>query len=359
EYLEGPLSVIYQVYRYCWRQLLYYPLAILLLRNRRQLEIAFVVFVLVGSACSLMGFQQGFAGLEATGPFPTKNGLGGALIMPFLFAVAGLFHIEAPWPWRMHILCVLIIARGLLFAGSRGAFVAVFCGLIYFMGWMLLRPRSRALALRFVGATLLLVVVTFALRPNIMERPNIQHLLTTSKGTDDDNMRWRMQERWPYFWHKIMDNPWLGVGTDMDTSLGDSAITPHNGYLGEAVVSGLPAMVLLVSLALVTLWNGMRLFRRNVPYWQQITGLAIAATLVGFLVHNMVDQTFKVAFATKVLWILTASAAQLMFQPQEFSGAGIYGAAKKSRRKRTAALPLQSSTPQAAMPQVVAPPSRT
>ncbi|HVM95942.1 MAG TPA: O-antigen ligase family protein [Candidatus Acidoferrales bacterium] len=357
EYLEGPLSTIYQVYRYCWRQLLYYPLALLLLRNRRQVETAFIVFVLVGTACSLMGFSQGFAGLEATGPFATKNGLGGALIMPFLFSVAGLFHVEAPWPWRLHVVCALIIARGLLFAGSRGAFVAVLCGFVYFMGWMLVRPRSRALAMRFGAVTMLMVVLTLAVRPNIMERPNIQHLLTTSKGTDDDNMRWRMQERWPYFWHKIMDNPWLGVGTDMDTLLGDSAITPHNGYLGVAVVSGLPAMLLLVSLALATFWNGMRLFRRKLPYWQQITGLAIAATLVGLLVHNMVDQTFKLAFAVKVLWILSASAAQLMFRPQAFSGVGIYGGATAARAKRRDLLPVAAA--QTVAPQPVARQTRT
>jgi hypothetical protein len=333
-YFEGPASVTYQVYRYCWRPLLYYPLGVLLLRDRRQLESAFLVIVLCGATCSLMAFSQGFSGAEATGPFPTKNGLGGALIMPFLFGIAALFHIESAWPWRLHLLSVLIIARGLLFAGSRGAFVAVLGGLVFLMGWMLLRQRSRSRALRFLAVGSLLAVFTAALLPDFLQRPNIQHLLTTSRGTQDDNMRWRMQERWPHFWHKIMDNPWLGVGTDIDSTLGDSAITPHNGYLGVAVVSGLPSMFLLVGLTLMAMANGMRIFRRSKTYWQQVTGLAITASLVGLLVHNVVDQTFKLAFAVKVLWILAGSAALLAQRPQAFAGSGIYGTSKARRRQR-------------------------
>lgn len=321
EYFAGPTSIIYQVYRYCWRSLLFYPLAVLLIRNQKQIDTLLLAIVLSGTACALMAFQQGFAGAEARGPFVTKNVLGGALCMPFLLSIGAALGAPTQWRRRLYGLCALLIARGLLFAGSRGAFVAVFVAACVLVYWLVKIPAVRRRTLRTAAIGLFLMVSALALRPGLLDRPNVQHMFSTSKGTQDENMRWRIEQRWPHFWHKILQNPILGIGTDIDSSLGDSAVTPHNGYLGLAVVSGIPATILFVVLAGLGVANGRRAFRHAASGWQKIAGATIAAAIFALLVHNMIDQTFKLPYTQKGLWMAVAFATGLALRPAEFVAA--------------------------------------
>ncbi|MFQ5668691.1 MAG: O-antigen ligase family protein, partial [Candidatus Binatia bacterium] len=320
-YLTSPVAPASQLYRYCWRPILFYPLAILLLTDRKKLDTALLVIVLAGVACAVSAFSQGYSGAEATGPFVTKNQLGGALIIPILLAVSALFYAEARWLWRLYAVSAAVIARGLLFAGSRGAFVAVLGGATFFVGWLLTTSSGRAKTLRFAVAGALLVALAVTMKPDLWERPTVRHLLTTRQGMHNANMQWRLQERWPYFWERALSNFWLGTGTDVDTTLGDSAVTPHNGYLGIAVVSGVPSLVLVLVLALQGVWNGVKIFRRGQDSWQRSRGLALAAAIVGILIHNIVDETFRLPFAGNVFWICVAATAALTKQPASFLAA--------------------------------------
>jgi O-antigen ligase len=328
QFFEGPTSIAYQVYRYCWRILLYYPLVTLLIRDRRQMEALLLAVIAAGTACAVMAFGQGWAGDEARGPFITKNVLGGALCLPFILSLGAALGEERPARRYAYALSALLMARGLLFAGSRGAFVAVFVGsALLFLGLRRVPGvRRRALKLAVVG--IFLTATAFALQPGLLERPNIQHLFTTARGTQDENMRWRIEQRWPHFWRKILQNPVLGIGTDIDYSLGDSAVTPHNGYLGLAIVTGLPGTILFVALAALGFVNGWRTFAHNRERWQRIAGLAIALSIFTFLLHNMVDQTFKLPFAQKVLWIFVVFATALAQRAKVF-----LPAARKAERK--------------------------
>ena len=338
DYLIATAGIAYQIYRYCWRSILYYPLTFWLLDDRRKfqagplsgvftalagwlrgdrkkLEALLLVIVLSGAACAAMTLPQGFAGDEATGPFLQKNILGGALVMPFLLSLWGTYYAPSRRQRRLYTLSFLLIARALLFAGSRGAFVAILGGVGFLLFWFLSTAHGRSRILRVVGVGALFGIVMLGLKPDLFERPSVQVFFSIKEGTRADTLQWRMRERWPYFWQKAMDNFWLGVGTDVDPSLGDSCITPHNGYLGVAAVSGIPSVIITVLLALLGLWNGMRAFLRSRDRWQSTAGLAITAALVGLLIHNIVDETIRISFAEQVLWIITAAAATLGKRP--------------------------------------------
>ncbi len=76
-----------------------------------------------------MAFQQGYSGDEATGPFLSKNALGGALIIPLITGSGRRASARGRWLWRFYAVSILVIGRGFLFAGSRGAFMAVVGGI--------------------------------------------------------------------------------------------------------------------------------------------------------------------------------------------------------------------------------------
>lgn len=314
--LTSPLAVTYQLYRYCWRPILFYPLACVLLDDRGKLLLAVRAIVICGAMCSVLAFSQGYAGVEVTGPFRTKNLLGGALIMPFVLSCAGLFDQGSRLGRGLSGICFLLMARGLLFSGSRGAFVAVFGSMAFLMPWLLSTSYGRSRTARLVITGTALALGVLALKPDLLERPNVQHLLTASRGTEADTMRWRMEERWPHFWQQALDNFWLGTGTDVDPDVGEDATTPHNGYLGVAVVSGIPSLAITVVFAVFGVINGLRVFRRSHDHLERLTAIAAAAAIVGLLIHNIVDETFRLPFAMNVFWILSAIAVTLARRPE-------------------------------------------
>ena len=129
QYITDPVRLAYQLYRYCWKPLLFYPFTAMLLRDRADFERILVALVLGGVLCSASAISQGYAGLRATGPFGySPNAMGGALILPLM---ACLLWLVEPPSRRARWLCgiaTLVMVRALLFSESRGAMVGVLAG---------------------------------------------------------------------------------------------------------------------------------------------------------------------------------------------------------------------------------------
>ncbi len=62
----------------------------------------------------------------------------------------------------------------------------------------------------------------------------------------------------------------------------------------------------------------MRAFRRGPDAWQRQVGLAVAAAIIGVMIHNMVDETFRLPFAMNAFWLLTAATAMLARRANAF-----------------------------------------
>lgn len=322
EYLTNPVRIAYQLYRYCWRPILFYPLTALLLCRRDRFQIALVVIVLTGDLCALQGLPDGYAGLRASGPFGTANELGAALVVPIVAALALLLIRPSRKTWLLALASLPLLLRTFLFTGSRGAFAGVLVGMALMLGFLLrspaLRPRIARLALAAAGLGLVLAVV----KPGLSQRPNVQRLLTLSEGAEASTFQWRIEERWPHFWRIAVAHPWLGTGTIVDPSLGDRANTPHNGYLAIAVQSGFPALALYLIFAITAVANSLRLRQVRGDPRLSALGVANAAALVALLAHSVVDSTLLMPFVSKLFWLHTAFAAVALRQPALFLAPG-------------------------------------
>jgi O-antigen ligase len=188
--------------------------------------------------------------------------------------------------------------------------VGAVCGTAL-IAWGLRRTMWGRRHLVRVGQLMLCIFIVVAMaRGNPLDRPSLRRF-TGSDTSDTGTFRWRLEERWPYFWNKVQQNPWFGVGSDSDQALGTVANTPHNGFLSLAVMSGLPALAVYLALVFASIGSGWRAFRRSPRGWPGATGLVAAAGVISILVHNLVDSTMTLAFVSQMFWMLVATAARM------------------------------------------------
>jgi hypothetical protein len=338
-YLTDPARGAYQLYRYCWKLILYYPIAALLFRDLDTVRTAILATVLVADGSAVWALAEGYQGVRASGPFGTGNELGGACIIPMVFCLSELVYPTSHRRRLLYGASALLITRALMFSGSRGAFLATLAGCGCFVSGLLTSRADRAGVARLAMAGLLIGGMVVGARPNVFDRPTVRRLLTVVRPTQVGTFRWRQQERWAYFWPYIMANPWFGTGSTSDPSLGATANTPHNGYLSLALRHGIPGACLFVFFPILGLFNGFRVFARASDRSTRVLGLTIAASLAGVLTHNLVDATLLSPFPAMVVWFLTGTAtvlAQGSMLKRTRAGAAIIDSALPQRHLRNA-----------------------
>jgi O-antigen ligase len=340
ENLTTPARIAYQLYRYCWKPILYYPLAALLLSEPRRAWWALDALLLGGDACALIAVPQGYHGLRAAGPFASPNTLGAVLVVPLLVAVAGLLCAEGRWRRLAYGASLVLLGRALLFCGSRGASLAFCVGSVALCWQAARQPLTRRRMMRVAPWALAGALGAVALHPSLLESPNLQRFLTLSHPMDEGTLQWRMKLRWPHFWRQVEAHPLLGTGTYVDVRLGESGNTPHNGYLATAVASGLPSLAVYLCFAALALLRPLRRLRRDrqrapppaaaaVPAGSPAAVAAagpaaapgapgaagdwvldalVVASLAGLMVHNFDDTVWPIEAIGKVLWLLMALA---------------------------------------------------
>jgi O-antigen ligase len=311
--ITDPVRLAYQLYRYCWKPLLFYPLTAMLLRDRADFERVLVALVLGAVLCSASAISQGYAGLRAAGPFREGNALGGALILPLMACLFWLIEPPSRRARWFYGIATLVIVRALLFSGSRGAMAGVLAGGCVLVSGLRATSRGRQRIRQLATVAMLILVGIMLVRGNPLERPSVRRFVAgdASEQEDGGNLQWRREQRWPHFMEQVRRQPWLGVGTDIDLSLGDSGNTPHNGYLSIAVTSGVPALVLFLLLVANALREGRFASRRAREEWHRPMAVAVSAALVSVLVHNLVDSTFMQPAILQSFWMFAAIAARL------------------------------------------------
>jgi hypothetical protein len=306
--LTDPVRIVYQLYRYCWKPIIYYPLAIILLGDVKRLKTALFMVVVAGDLCALLALPDGFAGDRASGPFKSGNALGAALTIPILTCLAALLYLRSNVHLAFFALSLALLGRAYLYSGSRGAFAGLIVACVCLVGWTYssrsFRPRMRRLAVVAAVALVGLLVV----KPDLFQRPNVRRMLSASQGSEVSTLRWRLEDRWPHFWNKSLEHPWVGTGDYVDQTLGPRANTPHNGYLALAVKSGWPAVALYLLLSGLAIRQGLRAVRRRRDPLPQIVGALAIGGMLGILTHNVVDNIFMVTFTRDVFWMLAGFA---------------------------------------------------
>ena len=306
--LTDPVRYVYQVFVYCWRPILYFPICLILIRSPRRSYIASYFILFAALIVSFEAIKQGYAGMSsAPGPFKTGNQLGGVLIIPTVLAFCGALMPRDRIQFFFCGASLILFLRAFLFCGSRGGQMATVAGFGFFGAMLFLRHVGRK-RLRFLTPFALAgFIALLPAIPIIMARPTIAHAASVTEGSKASTMQWRMQQRWPHFWQIALDNPLFGIGTAVDTRLGKTANTPHNGFLSMLVTYGFPAFLLIVFFAFRTIYNGMQVFLHAPNPDHKIFGLSSAAAIVGILVHQMVEVTLTAPFTFKVFWLLVAT----------------------------------------------------
>ncbi len=335
DYLSDPLAASYQVYRYGWKPILYYPIVFLLLKDRSQIQIAFGLAIVSACFFGFQGMQEGINGKQAKGPFSSKNAFGGALLLPLVLSYGG-FITAKDWVRRgLYGAAFLLLVRAVLLSASRGALVGMVIGVGVYTCGLLLSAEGRQWVLRLtlagvVGAGLLVVA-----KPDILERPAIAHMMTTSDGADDQNLKWRMELRWPHFFKRIEKRPWFGFGTDVDLKLGTWGNTPHNGYLSLAVTFGIPALLIYLLFLGYSAISSLRLFLGGKDPAARSLGLVVLASVAAIGVHNIIDAILLIGYTANVWWMLTAVTALVLHGERGFAATPADVAARQTEPRPT------------------------
>lgn len=328
--LTGPERYAYQLFVYCWRPLLYYPICLLLLRSPKRAYAVAYFTVAAALIAAVEAIQQGYAGVSsAPGPFRTGNQLGGVLIIPFVLCFAGALLPRTRWQLFFSLAGLGILLRAFLFCGSRGGQMAAFAGCAFFGAVMLTRSLGRRRIKTLAPFALIVLVAALPAIPIIMSRPTVAHALTVTEGSKASTMQWRMQQRWPHFWGIALANPLFGIGTAVDTRLGPKANTPHNGFLSMLVTYGFPAFFLILFFAFRSIRNGLVLYWRSPNPDHRAFGLTLAAAMVGILTHQMVEVTLTAPFTFKIFWMFVAISELALRWPDDNDELSVDDVAKK------------------------------
>ncbi len=324
ENLTGPVRIAYQLYRYCWKPILYFPLCLLVFSELKQARHAWLAILIGGDICAGQAVWQGYHNVyEPPGPFVTGNSLAAVLVVPLVVSVSGLAFPASRFQRLISGASLLLIARAILFSASRGGMVSMIIGAGFLCGLAMTTANGRHRVLKLLPVVLVSVVALLAVRPDILDRPTVRHAFTVLEGTQTANMQWRIHQRWPHFLRIATAHPILGTGTHVDPTLSDDANTPHNGYIALAVKYGFPVLGLVLLLLFRLLRNGLLAFRRAKDFEERIFGLTLAAAALGLAAHNVVESTFTNFIILKFFLMLCAFAVayQRLWQPST-AGAG-------------------------------------
>ncbi len=206
----------------------------------------------------------------------------------------------------------LLLGRVLLFSGSRGAVAGVVAGLAVMFWFLFAQYKGRVRLLRLIPAGLIALLLLFALKPDLLNRPTVRRALTLTNPMEENTLQWRMEERWGFYWEKALTKPWIGHGSDIDPTIKEKggAKTPHNGYLSLFVAYGYPAAILYLTFGVLGIVGGLRAYRSSSFTESSFQTLLVAAGLAGILVHNLADSLFThVPYVNRVYWLLAALGA--------------------------------------------------
>jgi len=315
--LTDPARIAYQLYRYCWKPLLYLPICFFFIRSPGRLQVFLNALFVGTNMIALQTIYQGHTGQDPRGPFDTGNTVAGVMVMPAVMAVATMLFPISKRQFYFSAASSLIMARAIMMSGSRGGALATGAGIGFLLAGMMLVHMGRKRLLQLIPVALLVPLLILVVVPDVFDRPHVKRLMTVSQGTEVDNLQWRISLRWPHFWALAWQHPWVGRGSDVDLSLGKEANTPHNGYISIAVRYGFPVLLCFIYLALRTLWTGVGRFLRSRDQRTRIFYLTLISPIVAMLVHNVVEVTWTDYPVLKTFWMIVAVVALSVRSPED------------------------------------------
>lgn len=334
--LTDPIRIGYQLYRYCWKPLIYFPLALLLLRDSKKIDRLLMCMLVGVDICALVVIKEGFAGVDAAaGPFGHGNAFASITVTSCMVSFAYLFHATSKLRFAFAGCSFLILFRAVLFSESRAGLLSILMSVAFFCVLMAFMPSGRSRLGKFAPLLVLAPILVVILRPDVLKSQTAQHAISVTEGSQAGTMQWRMKERWPHFMEKAKEKPILGTGTAVDLSLGDSANTPHNGYIALAVRHGFPVAILYIFFGFGALINGVIAFFKTRITRLKIFAAMTASPMVGILAHNMIESTITAqVLLQNMFWLFIGLNAIVRFYPETLVTQEELAALERYRREQ-------------------------
>lgn len=247
-----------------------------------------------------------------------KNGVGSSLAAAVVVAAELWFSATGRQEKRWLGVGTLVIAAGLFFTLSRGAWIGAICALLMLLG---LRRRFRLLIQVSIGAAVLIAVGWYFL-------PSESREYATSLNRENENIRLRFQSI-DYARDLFESNPVVGVGVGLRKEYDATNIVWLT--LAETGVPGLVTW-LLIHLALTRMvWRD----HRHVAPSELLFSLSAlgGALVISKLVHGLVDHYWSRG-AIMVAWCSAGMATHAHFIVR---GRRAYRARERWRRSQEAA----------------------
>jgi putative inorganic carbon (HCO3(-)) transporter len=308
------------------------------LRRPRLRSSLIAVYLLTALAISVFGLRQWFFGADALATWvdPTSNLAGttrvysylgnpnllaGYLIPAVMLSGAAVFA----WPrWTPKILAgvsLLVNTACLVLTFSRGGWLGFVAGgfalLVLLVQFWSVRftPfwKRWALPLLMGGAAAFLVVSVAALDP-LRDR-----VMTIFAGRSDSSNNFRINV-WTAVIDMIKARPILGIGPGNDAFNNVyplfqrpryTALSAYSVFLEIAVEAGLVGLAIFFWLLAVTFGQGWRQLQRlrEVQSVQAYWLIAALATMIGMLVHGLVDTIWYRPQVSTLWWLMLAIVA--------------------------------------------------
>lgn len=285
-----------------------------------------VVYATYNHAQYAFDRQMGYLAVRPFFNDHTHYGAVLALISPF-FLVMALNRSLGVWMRRLALLLFLVFAIGILFSYSRAAWLSLIIALgsVLILVWRIgFRTILAGLVLMVTSLFVFQTEIVMHLQRNTQESSAdfSEHARSISNISSDASNLERIN-RWRSAIRMFEERPVLGWGpgtyqfvyapfqrsedyTIITTHFGDLG-NAHSEYLGPLSESGLPGMILFLSLALAALATGVRLYKKADNHDVRMISLGITLGLITYFTHGFLNNFLDTDEASVLFWGMMAA----------------------------------------------------
>jgi O-antigen ligase len=314
-----------------WFVVPFYFLGILLFKNLKNIKVFMWLYILpllfvIGYTTYhhyLLGFDEQ-AGHWVMEPFYNDHTAYGVILTLYIPVFTGFaFTRINSWTWRFFSLIVLVILIGaLILSFSRAAWVSLAFAMVVFIV-VLLRIKFK-----WIFLTLLLITSVFLLFQNqIWDRLEknkqgssanfVEHVQSISNiSTDDSNLE--RINRWQSAIRMFSERPVFGFGpgtyqfeyapyqhssekTLISTNAGDRG-NAHSEYIGPLSESGLMGMLCMITLVILMIITGLRIYKKGTSFQVKVLGLTVMLSLITYFFHGTMNNFLDSDKASVPVW---------------------------------------------------------
>ena len=316
----APAQSISIIARLLYLTIVWFWLATTLLQTRahvRTAALAWIVSAALSASGTLVQLVYGnvipggdSAWGRMTGFTPHYNHLGGLVAIAFVPALMLAVDSIDRRSRTVGLVCVPLLATGLLLSGSVGGMLSTTCALVF---WLAVRGVSMRTAARLAGVVAAAAVVLVATGASNVTDP-VQRVKRVTSAEEaaagTGGTLYTRLEGFEEAWSRIQEQPFVGVGLDEVSSqkvLGPKLV--HNMLINQWFSGGILALVGIVLVLAGVALTGAHVVRRSVGEERGFSS-ALLASVIAFVVFGMGEPILFVRYGWFPAALLLALYAQ-------------------------------------------------